>query len=149
MAIEEVVWHIGEDHYFECPIQKGKDLGLDVIIPGPNDIQLDLDNPSLDNSTLDRAISILNSNGVPVSIVKRLPSKSGIGEHVYLSWPKPLTELERLLLQACLGSDRVRELLGYFRHLRGIEPVSCLFEKPEEKKEGYIDTGAIGWDCSI
>lgn len=45
-------------------------------------------------------------------VTDRWPSKSGRGEHVKISSPLDLSVLERLLIQACLGSDREHELLS-------------------------------------
>ena len=61
----------------------------------------------------------------------RWPSKSGEGIHVVLSC-KPMVAAHRIALQACLGSDKVRESLVIGMLLDGVENPTVLF-KPGKK----------------
>jgi hypothetical protein len=48
----------------------------------------------------------------PFSTVTQTRSKSGRW-HLYVNLKSPMSRTERALAQACLGSDRVRELLNF------------------------------------
>jgi hypothetical protein len=52
--------------------------------------------------------------------------------HRYYKLEAPLDPTERLLLQACLGSDPLREILSLLRLKEGSEAVTVLFETPHE-----------------
>jgi hypothetical protein len=53
-------------------------------------------------------------------------------KHRYYKLESPLDPTERLLLQACLGSDPLREVLSLLRLKEGSEAVTVLFETPHE-----------------
>ena len=63
---------------------------------------------------------------------KRTTSKSG-NTHVYITMGEPLPVLERILLQAVLGSDRKREFLSYRNVLDGKSDPVVLFELPPRR----------------
>lgn len=121
------------------PVEKAFEMGLDVHAAAPNEVLLDWDDPERDAVVYDKNLDVLNrllgDDGLDFDIapkflseVKRTTSKSG-GVHVYLRCIRDLSELERGLLQAVLGSDRTREALGFIRVLRGCKrPPSVLFE---------------------
>ena len=60
-----------------------------------------------------------------------LPSRSGLPKrHITVTLDQPITNYQRLALQVMLGSDRVREFLGYIQEKQG-DPTPILFiEKP-------------------
>jgi len=59
-------------------------------------------------------------------------SRNG-GEHVYFEVEgEDLTPIERVLLQACLGSDPVREVLSFLRIKRNHPTPTTFFELKEE-----------------
>ena len=89
---------------------------LQVVFPKDNEIQIDIDNNvSFDLYVKLREVLWGNGHG-PVHEVCT-PSRSGNSErrHITVTFEKPVTPLERICLQACLGSDRMRELLGYLQ----------------------------------
>jgi hypothetical protein len=54
---------------------------------------------------------------VPIRDIRIEPSRSGLPKrHITVTLVDPVSQIERLALQAMLGSDRVRELLGYVQH---------------------------------
>lgn len=58
------------------------------------------------------------------------PSKSGLPHrHIIMEMTKPLPLIARIALQACLGSDPVRELLSVRRAIDGEENVVIFFER--------------------
>jgi len=106
-------------------IKEAEENGGEVLFPSPNQLYLDLDseesvNLFLNNlNMLDRHISI-NQCGYQES---RTPGKyHGIVE---LNAPV-MSDMERVLLQAILGSDPKREFLSYMRILKR-DPHPTLF----------------------
>lgn len=115
------------------PEAKAAELGLDVYRPAPNEVLLDWDDPENDEHAYDKNLALLNEampnvDGAFLVETKRTTSKSG-GTHVYLRCERDLSDLERTLLQAILGSDRTRETLGFIRIILGsTRPPGVLFE---------------------
>ena len=99
-------------------IDEAAKLGMDVVFPENNQLQLDIDNDEAYgymNSVLD--VIELHWNVVDF---EEHPSKSGLPKrHVTITLGKEISDTERVLLQACLGSDRKRELLSYLQVLNG------------------------------
>lgn len=62
------------------------------------------------------------------------PSKSG-NRHVTIELLEDHSVIERIMLQAFLGSDRTRELLNYGRHLLGAENPIRLFRPDDERRQ--------------
>lgn len=106
--------------------------GLAVVLPGPRDLYLDIDNEA-SAQQLTAMLAIFASNGDVFTETKRTTSAGG-NTHVYLCIPAPwmdLTPITRVALQACFGSDLTREALSILRILRNYDiPPTCLFEKP-------------------
>lgn len=76
-----------------------------------------------------------------VTVREEWLSKSG-GLHVLLECPEALSPEARLLIQACLGSDPVREMLGLMRIMRqGIQNPSLLFRPLGTKFHKYSIDG--------
>ena len=101
----------------------------DIILPADDDIFVDLGSAQ-DVYVMEAILALFKDQGYPIIHTKTTRSKSG-NKHAYLKAPGPLTELERLLLQAILGSNREREALGFLRVIRGESPVTVFFEKKE------------------
>jgi len=65
--------------------------------------------------------------------VKITESKSSNGhKHIRVTLPESWSLLQRLVLQACLGSDLKREMIGLKRQMAGEENVIVFFEKKEQ-----------------
>jgi hypothetical protein len=88
-------------------------LGLRVVVPGPRELFLDIDSPE-DLAFYREQLSRLNSR-IHMLTETRITRSSGGNYHVYLESVYALTPVGRIMLQAILGSDRVRELLSYLR----------------------------------
>lgn len=111
---------------FDDVMEQAKEKGFDVIQAGPNQLLLDLDTHA-DAVRYERLLPAFKEHLGAVEIA-RWNSKSGIGTHVLVQIREELPEVERILLQAALGSDGVRELLAHRRLKRGIKNVSRLFK---------------------
>jgi hypothetical protein len=121
------------------PEEKAEQLGLDMHAAAPDEVLLDWDDPIVDELVYQKNLVMLNrllADDMDVSLApmpflketRRTTSKNG-GTHVFLRCVRNLSELERAILQAVLGSDRTREALGFVRILRGSRrPPSVLFE---------------------
>ena len=61
------------------------------------------------------------------------------GYHIILKLNEEMDVVERIMLQACLGSDRVREVLSYCRYAKGeANPVLLFRPKPAQDTSIYI-----------
>ena len=101
--------------------------GLEVVLPEDNQLQIDLDNEH-SYRLLQNQLGIVQKFLGDYGYEEHL-SKSGepTKRHVTLTFEDlKFTTLERLALQAMLGSDRIRELLGYVQ-LKNNDPNPVLF----------------------
>jgi hypothetical protein len=102
-----------------------KAQNMAVKIPSDRELFLDIDSRSCMTHFLEM---IPKLPGV-VGWVKS-PSKSGYPKcHVVVTLDRDITNLERILLQACLGSDRLHELLSYLAFKQGNPVPSVFFER--------------------
>ena len=114
-------------------IEEAANDGLTVVYPADNEVLIDIDNThsfQLYLKQMDIAKKYLGAIGEKIT-----PSRSG-GEkkHITVIFNHTITELERITLQACLGSDRVREILGFVQ-FKNNDPHPTLFlEKKVEQK---------------
>jgi hypothetical protein len=101
--------------------------GLTVRLPEANELLIDIDNEHsfmLYQKQMDILEKYVGTNGSKVT-----ESRHGLpGRHIVVTLEHDITETERLLLQACLGSDRVRELLGYVQMKNGDAHPSLFLE---------------------
>ena len=108
--------------------------GLTVRLPEANELLIDIDN---EHSFMlyQKQIDIVDKYiglGAPWQCT---PSRHGLpGRHIVVTLDHDITETERLLLQACLGSDRVRELLGYVQMKNGDAHPSLFLESKANTK---------------
>lgn len=106
--------------------KRATDAGLEIVKPGATDIQIDLDTPIVPDTFMHRVMMAEDLGLVKKFSEKATPSKGG-NWHVTLQATRPLTPLDRLMLQALLGSDWKREMLSYQRYLNGDMEPSVLF----------------------
>jgi hypothetical protein len=112
------------------PVEHGHALGLRVVTPEPDELLLDIDDADSE-AIMQMVIGVLRSNGEEVIEHKRTVSQGG-NTHVYLKMPKwgTIDPMVRVALQACLGSDRTRELFSILRIVRNYDiPPTVLFER--------------------
>jgi hypothetical protein len=112
-------------------IQRAKKSGWKIVEPKPNQLQLDLDGA--------RAV---RRYGMQFSILKKsglangwkelvLSSKKSGHVHVVITLPKAVRNLERVALQAILGSDIKREAFNFCRVKKRNKYPIVLFRREE------------------
>lgn len=117
------------DNSSQYGLDSAREQGLRVVLPSAFELLIDIDNkPDLERFTL--AYDFARRLGM-VDGYSAGPSKSG-GErrHITVRVPLKVTPLERIALQAILGSDWRRELLSLDRLNRGDAVPTMFFEKP-------------------
>ncbi len=101
------------------------DQGLSVRIPAIDELYLDIDTRG-DYDHFIKTIALLPG----VKGWTKAPSKSGYPKmHIIVTMELWVTNEERILLQACLGSDRKHELLSFLAMKQGNPHPSVFFEK--------------------
>lgn len=85
--------------------------GLTAVTPLPDEIMLDLDDGATINLKVLKALE--DNNWYVVSQLETISQHGNL--HVYLKMNKELSTLERIAVQACLGSDPVKEVLSFIR----------------------------------
>ena len=125
-------------------INKAKFENLEVKFPTTNELFIDVDNEHSFQMFI-RLFQIFQKFVDKGASFVEYPSKSGLPKrHVTVSLSRPVrNEEQRILFQALLGSDRVREILGYVQATNG-DPHPTLFleAKPAEFSDGDILTDA-------
>lgn len=116
-------------------------MGLRSIVASPEFLLLDIDSEADDEKR--KVLETIADGAYGLKLLAHWPSKSHssengkFGHHYVYKLSAPLDIRERLVLQACLGSDRKRELLALIRVAGGIEEPSILF-RPVIKKRPTI-----------
>lgn len=107
-------------------IDRAKKENLLVVFPKPNELLIDIDNAE-DLKTFKRCHNVLEEHFGIVGI-ETAGSMSGRADHLHITvtLETEVTDLQRVALQACLGSDRMREILGLVMALSG-DPHPTLF----------------------
>jgi len=130
----------------EHPAVAEEKAGLVLVEPEPanehgEQLLLDIDDEA-SAEALTAALQVLSNNGV-TAVVEKWTTSAGGNRHAYvrvmtgaLCGPQlagqPFSMLWRIALQACLGSDRKRELFSLLRIGRAYDiPAVCFFEKPD------------------
>ena len=102
-----------------------------MVYPEDRDLFIDIDDDASLNTYLEMG-RVLHENGFYFTETKRTRSAGG-NTHIYAKFTKQLTDLERVLLQACLGSDRKRELLSFLRIVLRLDRApTVFFETPDD-----------------
>ena len=119
-------------HLDDDPEAAAKKHGQVCVYPGAHELFVDIDCQE-DRDWLDEQLAVLSKMNFELEVVREIPSKSGGARcHVYLHSPRELSNMDRIALQACLGSDRRRELLSIMRtFLKVGRAPTIFFEKPE------------------
>lgn len=122
----------------DCTIEYAHDLVL----------QLDLDGDDAFR-TFQKQFALLHQLGMFPDVVEAYTvrwSRNG-NRHVTINLLEELGVVKRLLLQALLGSDIKREMLGYARVLQGDEHPICLFRPNKSIAERHkAHYGSVGQD---
>jgi hypothetical protein len=107
--------------------EKARSMGLTVVAPGPNQLQLDIDNKE-SREVFDRHYDILQKHFGIIGVTATSSKSGGERQHITVTLARDVTPLERVGLQAMMGSDRKRELLSFARILYGDEDPTVFFE---------------------
>jgi hypothetical protein len=105
--------------------QQANDVGCYVWYADSNVLQIDLDDETSLN-LLHMQIGRLRAQSDLIDRVEMLRSRNN-HYHVIVYLTKSLSVAERVALQACLGSDPVREIICLLRHWKGCERPIRLF----------------------
>lgn len=110
-------------------IEQAKENGWMVVVPEPDELLIDIDNPSQYTEYCNRMTDF--QRFFEVKNIEIKPSKSGLpGKlHITVKLDKPVVPLERIALQAILGSDSKREFLSYVRLQNGDSVPTLFLEK--------------------
>lgn len=114
-------------------------LGLEMVLPRPRELFVDLDSQA-DTTHYDEMMALLADLAGKDIAETKLTESAGGNRHAYLLAHRFLSEFAndsreqailRIALQACLGSDRKRELLSLLRILFRLDrPATVFFERP-------------------
>lgn len=110
-------------------LEDAKKNGWKVVFPEDNQLQLDIDDDA-SYQVWSRARNLIEKH-LKINKVVETPSKSGqIGKwHITVDLGVSLTPEERIMLQALLGSDRMRETLSYIRFRHSDNQPTLFYEK--------------------
>lgn len=118
------------DHSSQYSLDFARQEGLRVVLPTATQLQVDIDNDA-DYARFTQAFDLTMRHGIGgVSSFTERPSRSG-GErrHITVHLALPVTALERIALQAILGSDWKREAFSFERLKKGEAVPTLFFEK--------------------
>lgn len=127
------------------PAELATELGQDVYAPDVHELFIDLDQATPEDfAWLDLVVATLCVNGLACGISRKTMSKTSGNWHVVVTFstfrPNPL---ERLALQAIMGSDRKREMWGFLRALYGDPRPTLFFESPAMGVEVVEDDDGV------
>lgn len=114
------------DDTIESAQEKARIRGLQVVFPSPRELQIDIDSAESMDVFMEN-IDRLKHDGYEV---RPSPSRAIGHYHITVRLLYEVTPLERIALQAMLGSDLTREILSYARLQRGIVQPTIFFERP-------------------
>jgi len=91
-------------------------------------IKVDIDKKNLPNYTLEGLEYLSKYYSIQKLIIRKSQNNN---YHIIIGLKEKLTDLEIIVIQFCLGSDKRRERLNYIRHLNGgkMEDWNLLFVK--------------------
>jgi len=120
----------GDQPTTKTVLERAKKEGLKVVYPGPHDLQIDIDS-SANFRTFGDHLSIL-SKYLDIDKVLITGSLSGEVGHYHVtitSKSRYFSVSERICLQALLGSDLKREVLGFIMTKNGESKPTLFLEK--------------------
>lgn len=118
------------------PVQKARDMDLEVKYPAADELFIDIDDGKTGLRHMQECLEIIEKELPGTCVISRITTSKSGGKHVVLRWFKPLENDERIMLQAILGSDRLRELFSVLHLFKGtlIQP-TIFFEVKGAKNE--------------
>jgi hypothetical protein len=123
------------------PTEIAKKLKQRVVFPLPAQLFIDIDghHMSLEDHLkhIDLVIDTFRVNGLRMSRQQPTPSKTPGHYHLVVTANKQLNTVERIALQAIMGSDLKREMWSYLRASFGEQSPTVFFEAPDDWKPGW------------
>jgi hypothetical protein len=120
----------GEYHLttYDEALEEADTNGWEVVLPRPTEVQIDIDNRDQYNLFDERYKNM--SAYFCMKVVRDTPSKSGgrFKRHITVDMGMELSDAQRCAIQAVLGSDPIRELIGVMRMLLGMEHPTLFYE---------------------
>jgi hypothetical protein len=113
------------DDTLESAHEKARTLGRVVVYPKPNELFVDIDC----EAAMRRFVRVVAYMSGVTYAVRPSPSGRPGRYHVTVTMTGNVSPLERIALQAMLGSDPVREVLSWRRLQNGIETPTIFFEQ--------------------
>lgn len=121
--------------------------GLWCEFPQPDELFIDIDNAA-GYINADVVAAINKTESYPLKLNSNIlytTSKSG-NRHAYIKCSNPVGDMQRVALQAALGSDPVKEALSVLRLNLESTAANVLFETPKGHRELVIwREGAFLW----
>lgn len=119
------------DHSSQFSLDFARKEGLRVVVPTATQIQIDIDNDA-DYARYTQAYDMLRDLRIYAKLnASERPSRNGgEGRHITIDLGDDVTPIERIALQAIMGSDFKRELFSLSRVKDGEAIPTLFYEKP-------------------
>lgn len=135
--IEDIYIKVQEAHYdpmggpnSQRAIDLAKVEGLEVKFPETNQLFIDIDDRE-DYETFWAIFPIIMQHLGAIILSISVSRSGGEGKHIVVQINRGIDEITRVALQACLGSDRVRETLGVIQALNNDPHPTLFLEKTD------------------
>jgi hypothetical protein len=142
----------GNDHVIHVQTkinESGEQDNFEIVLPRPNQLQLDYDVPELPeqfHKVLDIAAQAFCKLHGSLFYTVRKSRHNNL--HITIDFPRDLTDIERIAWQSVFGSDPMREALSLMSVHRGIANPTLLIERrntaPFAAGVKTLDIAAIG-----
>jgi len=115
-------------------IERMEKEGYVVVTPGRTEVQVDIDSKE-QYAVFLKQLDALEKRGSVARVIMTI-SKSG-GRHFRVFLHREINKVERIAIQAALGSDPLRELLSMFQYWDG-DPIPSLMAERKEAEQYEI-----------
>lgn len=114
-------------------LDEAKQKGLEVVFPGENELQIDIDDEAALKTYTAHEDIIENHWGIKRATKEASKSGKPGKYHITVTLKKRISPLERIALQMALGSDRKREVLSLVQLNNGDPNPTLFLETPGRK----------------
>ncbi len=130
------------DHSSQFSLDFARKEGLRIVLPTANELLIDIDSDA-DYSRFTQAYARLCDLDLfePTGFVTTPSRNGGEGRHISIHLRKRVTPLERIALQAILGSDWKRELYSLARLQDGDAIPTLFFELADGQRPAAENAG--------
>lgn len=131
------------DRANDDPIAAAREARVPVVLmPEPNELFIDIDTPRALN-VFRAQLEIFRRREKKCLVMKKPSRRKKRGFHILVRLEHDVTPTDRLMLQAMLGSDLRRELLGLQRLDDGMPEPTCFFEQGEPAVDDSSSTDEV------